>query len=121
VEEEDEAGPPPEDDEPSVEDEPASSEEVEEKPSAKKEDESSINEKEEEEEEEEVEEEKPPELATPRPLSEISEDTPDHTPGGTKRKSAPGMRLRRETRANKKRAQKWYRSVYFDVHEPSSP
>lgn len=51
----------------------------------------------------------------------VSEDTPPLTPHGTKRKARPGARLRRETRANKRRAQGWYPQMTYDVHEPSSP
>ena len=49
------------------------------------------------------------------------EDTPTHTPGGTKRKAWPGARLRRETRANKRRALGWYPQTDFKVNEPASP
>lgn len=70
-----------------------------------------------------------PEEPTPDPetpaADTVSEDTPDFTPGGTKKRPKPGARLRRETRANKRRAAEWYKKSdphhQWDVHEPRSP
>lgn len=53
---------------------------------------------------------------------ERSEDTPLRTPGGTKRKSRPGARLRRETRENKRREIAMHKNESIkDPHEPRSP
>ena len=52
----------------------------------------------------------------------ISEDTPPFTPGGTKKKRAPGSRLRAETRANKRRDLELYKnSIVQAPHLPQSP
>jgi hypothetical protein len=56
------------------------------------------------------------------PSPAVSEDTLILTPGGTKRKRAPGSRLRTETRANKRRDLALYKdSIIQALHLPESP